>query len=199
MSRYIVFDVETPNSNNDRISAIGITVVSDGYISEERYYLVNPETHFDYFNIALTGITPEMVRSSPTFPELWEKISPIMDSGTLIAHNAPFDMGVLSKCLKSYGIAYKRYTYYACTCRMARRALPYLPNHKLSTLCDYLVISLDHHNAGSDSLAAAKLLLYCIGCGVSTEDFMRKYDLILSRTVYEKVGTDAAEKAENKN
>ena len=30
MSRYIAFDVETPNYQNDRMSAIGITVIEDG-------------------------------------------------------------------------------------------------------------------------------------------------------------------------
>lgn len=59
MARYIVFDVETPNARNDRISAIGITVVEDRAITDSYYTLVNPETAFDPFNIRLTGITPE--------------------------------------------------------------------------------------------------------------------------------------------
>ena len=57
--RFIVFDTETPNHRNDRMSAIGITVVEHGQITEEFYSLVNPETEFDWFNIRLTGITPE--------------------------------------------------------------------------------------------------------------------------------------------
>ena len=39
--RYIVFDVETPNFRNDRISAIGITVAEDGAIIDHFYSLVN--------------------------------------------------------------------------------------------------------------------------------------------------------------
>ena len=42
--RFIVFDTETPNHRNDRMSAIGITVVEHGQITEEFYSLVNPET-----------------------------------------------------------------------------------------------------------------------------------------------------------
>ena len=52
-NRYIAFDVETPNSHNDRMSAIGITVVENQRIVEEYYYLVNPEVWFDPFNIRL--------------------------------------------------------------------------------------------------------------------------------------------------
>ena len=96
---------------------------------------MNPERRFDRFNIALTGITPEMVADKPTFPELWREIGPLMDSGLLIAHNAPFDMSVLAKCLRDYGIFFHRQVPYACTCQMSRRLLPQLPNHRLDTLC----------------------------------------------------------------
>ena len=79
--RYIVFDVETPNARNDRMSAIGITVVENGKIVDRFYSLVDPEARFDYFNIQLTGISPEDVADAPNFPALWEKIEPIMASG----------------------------------------------------------------------------------------------------------------------
>ena len=69
--RFVVFDVETPNSANDRMSAIGVTVVEGGAIVEEFASLVNPETHFDPFNIRLTGITPEAAAQAPAFPALW--------------------------------------------------------------------------------------------------------------------------------
>ena len=50
MTRFVAFDVETPNRLNHRMSAIGIAVVEDGDIVEEFYSLVNPETYFEYFN-----------------------------------------------------------------------------------------------------------------------------------------------------
>ena len=67
MSRFIVFDVETPNYQNNRMSAIGITVIEDGEIVDDYYSLVNPETHFDYFNTRLTGISENTVRDVPHF------------------------------------------------------------------------------------------------------------------------------------
>lgn len=174
-NRFIAFDVETPNYANDRISAIGISVVEDGSIVDELYSLVNPETKFDRFNISLTGITPEMVRDQPVFSELWEMIEPVMSSGILIAHNAPFDMGVLSKCLSFYGIEWRSYASYACTCSMGRKCYPDFPNHKLNTMCDCLGIELDHHNAGSDSSACANLLLNYIEAGLNIDSFIRRY------------------------
>ena len=105
MARYIAFDVETPNRFNSRMSAIGIAVVEDGRIVDSFYSLVDPEQPFDWFNTQLTGIDSETVLGAPTFWELWPRIEPILSSGVLVAHNAPFDLGVLKKCLQSYGIA----------------------------------------------------------------------------------------------
>ena len=171
--RYIVFDVETPNSRNDRISSIGISVVENGKIIEEFYSLVNPEEEFNYFNIKLTGITPGMVEDAPTFAELWEKIGSIMESGILIAHNAPFDMGVLSKCLLHYGIETKEEFTYACTCRMAKKCMPFLPSHRLNNVSEHLGITLSHHDASSDSRAAAEILIHCMENGIDVSDFIK--------------------------
>ncbi|MEG1492556.1 MAG: exonuclease domain-containing protein [Oscillospiraceae bacterium] len=181
--RYIAFDVETPNYANDRISAIGISVIENGRVIKDFYTLVNPEVHFDAFNIQLTGITPEMVADKPTFPELWETIEPVMNSGLLIAHNAPFDMGVVAQCLNDYHIDRQPFTYCACTCVMGRACYPNLNNHKLNTLCDYLQLELNHHNAGSDSRACAELLLDYIRHGFTPERFLRRYDLEQRRTL----------------
>ena len=180
--RYIAFDVETPNAANDRMSAIGITVIDANSITDEFYTLVDPETHFDRFNIALTGISPRSVAGKPTFPELWQHIGPIMDSGILVAHNAPFDLSVLSKCLRAYGIDWHPTVPYACTCQMSRRLLPQLPNHRLNTLCDYLGLELDHHRAGSDSMACGEILLHHLRTGARIEPFLRTYDLVGIRT-----------------
>lgn len=175
--RYIAFDVETPNYANDRISAIGIAVVEAGEITGEYCTLVNPEEPFAPFNMALTGITPEMVADKPTFPELWREIGPLMDSGLLVAHNAPFDMSVLAKCLRGYGICWRPTVRYACTCQMSRRLLPRLPNHRLNTVSDYLGLELDHHHAGSDSLACGEILLHHLRSGVDVTPFIRTYDM----------------------
>ena len=176
--RYIAFDVETPNYANDRISAIGITVVDHGEIAASFDALVNPESRFDAFNIALTGITPERVADKPAFPALWAEIAPLMESGVLVAHNAPFDLSVLARCLRDYGIAWRPSVPYACTCQMSRRLLPQLPNHKLDTVCRYLALDLDHHWAGSDSRACGEILLHHLTGGADIGPFLRTYDLV---------------------
>jgi DNA polymerase-3 subunit epsilon len=93
---YAVFDVETPNSRNDRISAIGVVLVEGGVQTTGFYSLVDPQTEFDAFNIRLTGITPWMVRGKPDFQALWPRLRPLLERGVLCAHNAPFDTGFIN-------------------------------------------------------------------------------------------------------
>ena len=172
MARFVVFDVETPNSFNNRMSAIGISVIEDGKIVEEFYSLVNPETHFDYFHVRLTGISEESVADAPTFGQLWPKIQPLMESGLLVAHNAAFDMNVLKKCLQAYEIDWKPYAHYICTVQMGRQLLPGI-GHKLNELCDYYGIELDHHQADSDSHACAEILLHYLAGGADIKKLFR--------------------------
>ena len=174
MYRFAVFDVETPNRFNDRMSAVGITVMEEGEITEEYYTLVNPETFFDTFNISLTGIHPAAVQDAPTFPDVWEKIEPLMSNGILVAHNAVFDLGVLRRCLKHYEIPWKKYARYLCTVQMGRKVLPGM-SHKLNVLSDYYGIPLEHHIASSDSHACAVILQNYIKEGADPKQFIRTY------------------------
>ena len=173
MNTYVAFDVETPNFRNDRMSAIGVCLVEEGEITREFYSLVNPECSFDAFNIRLTEITPAMVRNQPTFPLIWELIRPMMERGVLLAHNAPFDLGVLGRCLADYGIDWKPAVRYACTCQMGRRLLPELPHHRLNDLCEHFSLPLRHHNALSDTRACALLLGCYLRLGADPDAFCR--------------------------
>ena len=172
---YAAFDVETPNRANDRMSAIGVTFIRDGKIIGDYYSLVNPETHFDYFNTKLTGISKDSVRDAPVFPEIWRDIAPAMNKCVLVAHNAVFDMGVLKRCLQGYNIDIPQRADYLCTVQIGRRLLPNM-SHKLNIMCDYFGIGLDHHNAGSDSRACAEILLRYIQSGANVDSYIRSYD-----------------------
>ena len=175
--RYIAFDVETPNRYNSRMSAIGISVIEDGRIVEEYYSLVDPEQPFDWFNTQLTGISAESVAGAPTFPQLWERIKPVMSSGVLVAHNASFDTGVLRRCLCDYGIDWVPSVKGLCTVVMGRSLLPGI-SHKLNDMCAYYGIDLNHHRADSDSHACAEILLRYLESGAEPERFIRAYRML---------------------
>lgn len=173
-SRFVCFDVETPNARNDRMSAIGITVVEDGAVTEEFFSYVNPEEPFDAFNTELTGIGPETVADAPTFLQLWPRIRDLLSGGILAAHNAPFDLGVLKKCLQDYRIPWKARVPYVCTVRIGRKVLPEI-GHRLNEMCSYYRIDLDHHKADSDSRACAEILIRYMQSGVNVCEFKKAW------------------------
>lgn len=171
---YVAFDVETPNRMNNRISSIGITTFTlDGILCTEDY-LVNPECGFDELNISLTGISPRMVEDAPIFPDVWKKIEHLFSGNIIIAHNARFDLSVLQKTLTAYGISMPPIQY-ICTLTMAQNCVHGISSYKLSTLCDYYSVSLNHHNAGSDSRACAALLLKLIEEGNNPDKYINDY------------------------
>ena len=182
--RYICFDVETPNAANERMSAIGISVIEKDTITQEFFSYVNPEQTFDYFNIQLTGIDSAKVAEAPTFAELWPKIEPILSSGILVAHNAPFDLTVLQKCLQAYDIQWKNLVRYLCTVRIGRAELPGV-SHKLNDMCAMYEISLDHHQADSDSRACAEILLRYMHNRVKIGRYIRSFGMSSPRIIIE--------------
>ena len=158
-TRIVALDVETPNGKVPAICQIGLVVAEAGDIVKTESILVNPETWFDGVNIQIHGITPADVKHAPTFPELWPRIAPYFQDAIVIAHNAPFDLGVLSGLFERYGIPAPELTY-ACTVQMARRRFSRetYGTYRLDTLCAAFDIPLEkHHDALCDALACYRL------------------------------------------
>lgn len=104
------------------------------------------------------GLTRDDVRSSPSFDTVWECMRAFIGDDYLVAHNAPFDRGVLNGCLEYYKIIDK-VPLFDCSLKAARRKWPDLRNHKLDTISEFLGIELDHHEALSDAIACAKIFV----------------------------------------
>ena len=155
---YAVIDVETPNRKNDAVCSIGIVSVIKGKPSREIYRLVNPETYFDDFNINLHGITPAMVKSQPTFNDVWEEIQDYLVNQIIVAHNAAFDLSVISKSINKYRLAIPSFSY-ICTLRLTKNLI--INNgegYGLKSLCNRFHIDQGmHHNALDDALACGHL------------------------------------------
>lgn len=167
--RIVAFDVETPNSDNDRICSIGITVIDGNSITSSEEYLVDPDTYFSNSNISIHHITRVKVANAPRFDVLWTKISSLFTRNLVVAHNASFDLRVLLKTLTYYNIEIPVFNY-VCTYKLSKEFLPEYGPFGLDALCKKFDIDLIHHNAASDSKACAEILLLLI------KDFSLKLD-----------------------
>lgn len=94
----LVVDLETTGLSpryGDRVIEIGL-VRAEGRAETTFESLVNPRHPISPGAMAVHGITEEMVLSAPPFGELAERIWPLFDGATLVAHNAPFDLSFLN-------------------------------------------------------------------------------------------------------
>jgi len=155
---FVAIDFETANSVRSSVCSIGIVKVKNGKIEEEVHTLINPLTEFHYYNTKIHGITEYMVHDAPTFEEYWPTFKQYIDNQTIIAHNASFDIGVLRDSLKRIHEPEPTFRY-GCSYRIAKKVWPNLYNHKLSTVANYLSISLRHHDALEDARASALITL----------------------------------------
>lgn len=161
--RWIAIDFETASRERASACALGLAVIEDGRIVEERDWLIRPPgNHFEHWNTRIHGIHADLVAQEPEFDELWPEIAPYLEGVVILAHNAPFDIGVLRSELSRCGLEAPVTAGYHCTVRISRRAWPDLADHKLSSVCRHCGIDLTHHQAASDARACASIALRCL-------------------------------------
>lgn len=160
MSRWVAIDFETATREKASACALGIAVIEDIHVVEERAWLIQPPGNiFEPRNIWVHGIDEDRVAQEPEFDEVWAEIEPYLRDATLLAHNASFDIAVLRSSLERYEIEPLASLGYHCTVSMARKVWPALANHKLNSVCDHCGIELQHHDAASDAAACARIAL----------------------------------------
>lgn len=156
---FIAIDFETANEKRNSPCALGITVVRNNKIIEEKYWLIKPkELRFEPINIWVHGIRSEDVINEKEFDELWSDILPYFEKNLVIAHNASFDISVLRNTLDLYNIPYPEFNY-CCTMVMSKNFFDFLDNAKLNTISNHLGYEFNHHNASSDASACANIMI----------------------------------------
>ena len=131
-------------------------------ITDEWVSLIQPHPaydRFDPFNISIHQITPLMVKDAPTFAQIYTTLLDFFEGSILMAHNAHFDMTVLNRLIETYGLK-KPPISYIDSLEVARKCYPMLQNHKLNTVCDFLGVQLNHHEALSDAKGSAMIAIH---------------------------------------
>ena len=108
MLNFVAIDFETANYKSTSACAVGLAVVRKGEVAETYASLIKPEPFwFVPEFIDIHNIRPEDVKDSPDFGALWPELAKRIKGQKLLAHNAPFDRGVLKACLNFYGLSEK--------------------------------------------------------------------------------------------
>ncbi len=159
---YVVLDFETTGlrAGADKIIQVGAIRYFNHWKDEEMDVLINPQRYISPTITRITGISNEMVEEAPTIDEKIEELIEFIGELPIIAHNASFDMGFLYALEGLNGVSIPEYTVID-TVKIARQKIKDTPNHKLTTLTQYLQLEHDAHNAIGDCLATAAIYQYC--------------------------------------
>ncbi|MEY5057765.1 MAG: hypothetical protein RI987_569 [Actinomycetota bacterium] len=159
---FTAIDFETANGSPASPCAVGMVRVRAGKIVDSLAFLIQPPYPHNWFhegNIRVHGIRPSDVDGAPTMPEALDFMLRFIDSDVLIAHNAPFDMGVLRASAAAIEAPLPDLNY-ACSLAISRKTYN-LESYRLNAVA-YAVghEEFDHHDALADSDACARIIIH---------------------------------------
>lgn len=151
-SDYTVIDIETNGLVLGACEIIEVSAlkVRDCKIEDDFSTLIKPTRRIDRFITRLTGITDAMVGSAPNVKDVLNDFYEFIGKDVLIGHNVHFDVNFLYDNMLLHNGLYLDNSF-VDTLRLSRKALPTLPDHRLSTVAEhYGVTTVGAHRALRD-------------------------------------------------
>lgn len=158
---FTAIDFETANSSSASACAVGLARVRNGEVVATAGWLIRPPVGHDHFfdiNMRIHGIRPDDVVDAPTWSQQLGDLTAFAGADVLVAHNAGFDMAVLSRACEATGEECPPYRY-ACSLQVARKVYQ-LPSYRLPFVAaEAGFAEFAHHNAVADALACAHVMI----------------------------------------
>ena len=157
---FVVIDVETACSRVSSICQVGIVGFRGGVEIFAYETMVDPCDDFSPFNTRIHGISCDHVVGKPTFGHIHATIDTHLAGRITVAHSY-FDKGALTAACRVHERAPIETTWLDSV-RVAKRAWPELPSHRLNVLTKFLGVRHKHHDALSDARAAGMVIVRAI-------------------------------------
>jgi DNA polymerase III subunit epsilon len=109
---FVVVDLETTglSPTRDRITEVGAVRARGGEVEAELRTFVHPGQPIPAAVTAITGITDADVAGAPGADEVLPMLVDFIGGATLVAHNAPFDVGFITAAAAGMGLRLPRFT-----------------------------------------------------------------------------------------
>ncbi|MDO5647442.1 3'-5' exonuclease [Paracoccus sp. (in: a-proteobacteria)] len=162
----VVFDTETTglDPTRDRIVQIAGVRIARGRLTGERFdTLVNPGRPIPPASTKIHGITDDMVKNAPDLTTALTAFQHFTEDTVMIAHNAPFDMGLLRHAAAETGAHFDNRV--LDTVLLSAIIWGQAEVHSLDALTERLGITIppeDRHTAMGDTIATAQAFLNLI-------------------------------------
>ncbi|MCW1430252.1 exonuclease domain-containing protein [Novosphingobium sp. JCM 18896] len=169
---FVVVDVETSCSRVSSICQIGIVGFKDGQEAFGYETLIDPCDEFSSFNTRIHGICADHVAGKPTFFDVHGLVDGHLSGRITVAHSS-FDKGALAAACRVHD-RLPIETKWLDSVRVAKRAWPQLPSHRLNVLSRFLGVKHKHHDALSDARAAGMVIVRAIDhTGIALADWLK--------------------------
>lgn len=167
---FAIVDVETTGTSptGDRVIELGILRVVNAVVVERFTTLLNPESYVPPQIERITGIQAEELLTAPTFGDVRDKVSELLDGAIFVAHNARFDYGFIKNEFKREGLSFSAKC--LCTVRLSRKMFPEYKKHDLSTIIERYNFSCERrHRAQDDAEVLWDFMMHIHGSGRGKE------------------------------
>ena len=159
---FTAIDFETANSSSASACSVGLVKVRDGAVVDTAYWLIRPPLGYDSFtewNTRIHGIMAPDVADALLWSEQLPDLVAFAAGDHLVAHNASFDMGVISAACRASFIDIPSFSY-LCSLQVARRTYE-LDSYRLPVAAMAAGFEdFAHHNALADSEACAAIVVH---------------------------------------
>ena len=142
--------LELANEQPYSVCLLALAEFDHGELKDTRYFYIRPPEN----NLsAVKGRYQwDELSKADEFGEYWQAgLKNLIESQTLVAHNAPFVMGCLTHALHIYGIDAPAFCY-ADTLEVAKK-LYHFPSNQLDVICDEMDIQTEEGNLLSQAIA----------------------------------------------
>lgn len=173
---YVAIDFETANTDSDSACSIGLVRFDEeGERLDSYYSLIKPPIlFFDPLCTSIHHLKSEDLIKAPHFDEIWSDVKAFIGTSPLVAHNAQFDMRVLSSTLKHYMLDVPKYKYY-CTFSLSRKLWKDKESYSLTALASGFGWTYDAHNALSDAETCGRLFSRLCGENLFDEEILDRF------------------------
>ncbi len=159
---FTAIDFETANNHAASACSVGLVKVREGRVVDRAGWLIRPPFGFDVmleWNTRIHGITAADIVDAPLWADQVDALLEFVNGDTLAAHNAGFDMGVLSAAQRASALEVPSLSY-VCSLRVARKTY-HLDSYRLPVAAMAAGFEdFAHHDALADAEACAAIIVH---------------------------------------
>jgi len=159
---FTAIDFETANSSSASACSVGLVKVRDGIMVDQVSWFIRPPAGHDEFwewNTRIHGIVEADVADALSWSDQLADLVEFADGDHLVAHNAGFDMGVISGGCAASLIETPSFDY-ACSLQVARKTY-HLESYRLPVAAMAAGFEdFAHHDALADAQACAAIMIH---------------------------------------